>query len=1623
MEVIMNQNIERLQSLITFVEQSSQLKLEPIRNVKKYTEFSRSESDFYDVPGVALNTKNSEDFYWLKIKRQNKTLPPEAENSLLQAWLHQSESPKNEPSLKTEITRTTLESFGYIFVVDIEIELINNEPVMVALTEFEDHEKIKRLFVQYLGEKWQPWAKQELKTLKNNKLFQELFLLNEKSKGQLDGKPIDLLWGIGFATKILGSETLSHPILTQKVEITYLPDETTLYISVCDAPWMFEERVFRDLPSSNVNLFIKNIQGFLINNEETITPFNQSDYANELLNAIKLVDEDGEYYTREPEKQPKVLPTASKQFNITDTWVLFARPKNNQALLIDLEGFKNKLAEIDELPPVVAALVQDLSDEIENYHLPDYRGMLGAELSAHSSTTQKELYFPLPYNESQVQIIKHLAVYNGVVVQGPPGTGKTHTIANIICHYIASGKRVLVTSMKDHALAVLRNKLPAGIQPLAISLLTSEAEGIKQFSFAVDKISAEIQYINVPKSEQEIAILLEQIDQLHSDMAHVDFQIKTYAEKNIQPFTLGQEKLSPHDAANIVQQLRAQLISFEDELNITDNFDPCFNSEDIIKLQDARVKVGNLIRFTLVNFPNVVDLPNFDEIQGLHYTLVQLADTETKINDTTFPKLADGVSDPIALITTLLDQIETVQRYKEQECNNPYFAPVLAFLKEDKNAEVADYFDELRQDITTHLIKLNTYIKRPIQMVPNWQSDAVYISAIDNLAQGEKPFGVLGFFGYSDVKKKLAEVKLVNSPPESSNDWAYIQAYIQDQMHLQTLVTKWHFLSDSIPFEKIDVNNQSPLILERAVSWSSKVVQMYHLEQSIFDQIVSNFVQGQSLIADLENEASWVPFIEMLLVYQKYFMAKKATNIHSNLQNLFQNYNKDIDLGVNDFLTKVLGQVSITKDEASQGWQKIIATIVHLKELKPYFDDIIFVTNKVIQSGAPKWGNALRSVPHNLDSLLPSNWSDLWRGARIAGYLNAINCHKKLAALFEKRKLQEQELSKTYQKIIEKKTWLSISRNASPKVRASLMAYKNAIMRIGKGTGVKAGRYRLEARSAAEEANIAVPCWIMPHYKVSESLPNEFGSFDLVIIDEASQSDLSALPAILRAKKVLIVGDDKQVSPDGAFINDEKMQQLRSSYLNKQVPVLAAQMAPDRSIYDLFKVAFADSAIMLSEHFRCAAPIIEYSKREFYNNEIKPLRVPLASERLDPPLIDVFIEDGFRKDKINPPEARFIVDEIKKIVEDPQLKNRSIGVVSLIGVDQAKLIMQMINDELGENVWQAHDIACGDAYTFQGNEKDIMFVSMIATPDQCHANTGNTYCQRYNVAASRARDRMYLVRSLQINDLSPQDDLRLSLIQHFKSPFAQSTEDILSGREACESNFEREVYDLLTAAGYRVIPQVKVGRYRIDMVVEGENDKRLAIECDGDRYHGIEQWDHDMQRQRTLERSGWVFWRSFASSFGIGKDVVFGDLKNKLTEMDIHPIKNDIYVPSVYTEYRSIRGLQEVSRNPDLAKDKIADEIVVLDQNTDILTEDNTEINQVAVGDLVTYQNSHAPSKLITTRISTGPNSLVEGILNQHTPLAQTLLGLSEGEVRELNVPGSEVTLKVLRIQKYAPVE
>jgi very-short-patch-repair endonuclease len=260
----------------------------------------------------------------------------------------------------------------------------------------------------------------------------------------------------------------------------------------------------------------------------------------------------------------------------------------------------------------------------------------------------------------------------------------------------------------------------------------------------------------------------------------------------------------------------------------------------------------------------------------------------------------------------------------------------------------------------------------------------------------------------------------------------------------------------------------------------------------------------------------------------------------------------------------------------------------------------------------------------------------------------------------------------------------------------------------------------------------------------------------------------------------------------------------------------------------------------------------------------------------------------------------------------------------------------------------------------------------------------------------RARDRVVLVRSVRREELNP-SDLKARLIAHFENPMPE-LEEIEDPLAVCESNFERDLMQKLLERGYRVQGQVGSIGYRIDMVVEGADRRRLAVECDGDRFHGPEQWRQDMRRQRVLERVGWRFWRCFASSFYRDPEGMLNDLVETLTRMGIEPPgKSETGRPERrFTEHRTIEpAAAEPSAQGEVAGIDLS---ALEDESADAAAPSAAGIG---LGDKVVLLFSD-DQKRISVRLSEGGNDLKKGRLAIGSPLGKAILGAEEGDEVEL---------------------
>lgn len=1488
--------LERMTDLIDYVIAVEKNKQKIVTDYVAHGGFHRRHDELEGMPGVALNRLVGDDATYLTVERLTRRPPPDTADATLKPWLALTDDPGKEPGLRSRLSATECRA------ADIVMDQTQSG---IELTDFAGADAVRTALAAYLAGPWTAWVLVEAPRRRAIALYTALFALRQ-TLASPDGAPQELVCGIGYAALLRGGKRLHYPLLTVPLDIELDPvSHIIALVPRAEARSMVEADAPDAFDLNGVNAWRlaakAQIEGL---DDDPLSPFAPSTFEGILQNAAAFFDP-GATYSTGTLGLPLPIATPGPQLRITDGFGFLQRERRATQLMADLQAFRDRLAKDDgatEIPPAVAALFTNPSGDVAGEEFPTFRGINSIAGMTSSDGSGADLFFPKPFNAEQVQIAQRLAVRDGVVVQGPPGTGKTHTIANIISHYLATGRRVLVTSQKTPALKVLQEQLPTPIRPLAVSLLDSDREGLQQFRGSVDLIANKLQGLRRAELEAEINGLDATIDKLHRRLALIDRQIDKIGRTALTSLTIDGQSIDPLDAAREVLGAGADATWLPDEIGPEQQFDPDFGDEDIGTLRIARQALGDDLAYLGKSLPPADLLADTDRILTDHERLQQAAVIEGQIAAgevwrlvDTRPETIDDVEAATQALTAWNQLRQDIVRTSgpvndtlDRLLGRPR-DPVLIALR-----ELHDQARALEED-------QRFLLTRPVELAAGCREDAKFREKVADLAQGGAGMGALAGLFARVTKAHLEATRVRGRSPADSSDWQAVARYLDANDGAITFISSWNNVVAGTGLPALE--KPIPAAGRTALDVLDRLGELEALQ-----------AEAARLTTELRRLLPrWSGVIEWQADPRGVF---DCLNLHLDLARLqdakagrkalaaaIGGGESDVHQKLRALASRV-GEPGLLQGTLAEEIARCAKRLRQLHDMQPHRETIERITVQIAARGAPRWAAQLRAAPAGAsDAWCPANWRSCWRLRRLDGWLEASNQAGRLRALQQEREEAERDLSKAYVRSIEQRTWRALKHKASPQVLTALSAYAVAVGRIGRGTGKSANRHRKAARDAANAVKGALPCWIMPHHRVSESLPAEFGIFDLVIVDEASQSTLSSLPALFRARQILVVGDDKQVSPDNVGLDMAQANTLVARHLAKQVPMFVEPMRQESSLYDLASVIFGADRFMLREHFRCAGPIIEFSKRQFYSNELSPLRISKASERLDPVLIDVLVKNGYRKGKTNPPEADFILEELQRLGDDSAYDGRSIGVTTLLGTEQAALIDRRIRNELGIPFMEKYRIRVGDPVVFQGDERDIMFLSMVASRGEATALTGLAYEQRFNVAASRARERMILVRSIELDQLSPADKLRRALLEHFRSPFPNDPEQAAETRLRCESDFEREMFDDLTRRGYALDTQVRAGQFRIDIVVEGDDDRRLAVECDGDRYHGPDRWEADMQRQRTLERAGWRFWRCFASRFVRERQAVLDELCALLDAMDIKPRSVDTRSAN-YTQYR-----------------------------------------------------------------------------------------------------------------------
>ena len=1319
------------------------------------------------------------------------------------------------------------------------------------------------------------WIEEQKKIEVVRNLFDTLY--NKYLVLDRDSDTLELVVANGLVK--VPNEDICYPILLKKVNFSIDTEKNIISITdASDNDFITQELYLNFLAEvENINLDkVFYLEDKIV--ENNIHPISKNDTIKDFFREF--------IHNLNPRAQfIEDLDKNNKESVITIEWkpILFIRKKDDGKV----EAINNIIKDIEnggEIPEYLSELV----------------GVIGSDKRAVEPIP--DILFTKETNNEQIEIIKSLYSHRAVVVQGPPGTGKTHTIANLLGHFLAEGKNVLITSQTKKALDVLKEKIPTDIQDLCISMLDDDSSDLGN---SVESISEKLGYLNLETLKNEYEEIENQRNELKEDIKNIKRKIFNIKYQESHPIIYNNESITLREAGEFLRKNQRELDRIP---GIVSSGVPCpINNENLAFLksgykksvsreEEKEIELGlNKVSdfWTLEEFKEMLE--NKKEIMSRLDLL--LKNKKYHINDNLFyvdDKMLidlDKFKNYLGIDKIIPEDLKSIEDWKKDVC-----------IAGTENSGDRKIWLEFIKDIR-RLYDLTNMTKDQL-----FKKEVVYkdidVSTAKKLIIGlKKGIERPGFFFKHRLRKARKQISdkvtINNRILETLYDCNVALEYTTLIELKENTKNTWNILmtGNSLLENSNNKNLYKQLYsyadqMEYLLNWydREKKTFLHKIENAGFEKLNINKTEGSPIYVDEVNQIfDFIPSLEKLIAIGKIALEYREVDTkRSEYLVKIENIIKENSPLGREIKNAILNENTDKYSETLEKLRVLSEKEVLYKKYKELLHDIKTVANS--------WGEELENGLFNEKI---ENIYNVWRYKQISQKLKEL-AEKPYFNLQADILEKSEELKKLTTDLVTKKTWYNIIKFIEEKdnlaISQALKGWKQTVQKIGKGTGKNTNIHKKNAKEKMLLCQKVVPAWIMPLNKVFDTLNPVENKFDIVIIDEASQSDISSLILLYMAKKIIIVGDDKQVSPSDVGVNIDKINMFRRKYIKGKV-VNDDLYGIRASLYSIVSTTF--QPISLREHFRSVPEIIGYSNRTSYDNQILPLR-DSNSSILKPAIIDYKV-NGRRdeKSKINRVEAETIVSLIEACLAMKEYKNSTFGVISLLGDEQAELIQDLIVKRIPATEIENHKILCGNSASFQGDERDIMFISLVDSSEENKSlrlvgeGVEGAIRKRYNVAISRAKDQLWIVHSIDKNSLK-EGDLRKELFEYIDS-LKENVFDKTAIENITASDFENEVARHLLEKNYTIKQKWRVGSYDIDMVAIYD-DKKIAIECDGKILnHTEEEVIANLEEQEILERCGWKFIRVRASEYFRNPEKAIKDLIIQLDDKGVYPNHKEVY--------------------------------------------------------------------------------------------------------------------------------
>ena len=1110
------------------------------------------------------------------------------------------------------------------------------------------------------------WAKNQKRIARNRQIFDKIYSEYYALKRESETEEIVVANGIFCDAR---NPSICHPIMTRRVKLDFDAVSNTMYI--CDSgaePEIYTD-VLKGLDGLNLQV-INSLQEELIEND--YHPLDRNDTPGFFKVLLRQLSSDSVYFDELPHEGWK----RDNRFLIYNAPCFIVRRRQDGTVRA-IEKINEAIEAGTEIPKALIDLVSvgkiDIPSDEKEYSIEEQLAMVGGE--------SLDVLLSKEANREQLEIAQRIDDYNAVLVQGPPGTGKTHTIANLLGHFIAHGKSVLVTSHTTKALNVLKEKIAPGLQNLCVSLLD---DSNKDMESSIEGITTFMNQRTSSSLRKELENIGEERKNIIASLAKVRKNIFMSIQKECESIVYEGESFTPAEAAKFVAQKQDELdyipgkvkensvlpLTFDElvELYRSNNI---ITETDDVELNCILPSPGELL--TVSEFENLCQ-QIFDAESYIHSVnesgfLWASVQNDKNIRLKIFGREYDisiSEKDPIKALKDYCDKYGEITPWQQAVAVDGKVGGGYRNRWENLIKQI-NLTNELSETLADKGLGKNVDFAEgifPEDLLEPIKETKIYFDE-----NGKLPFMFSVF--HKRFNKALNSVRVSGKVPASSSECELVILTIEFQSEKKRCEQFWKELL--VPHGVPEFNTLGVQPEREAIQYVYSIKK--YLDWSRNDcKDLSNLLRAAGFpedgicgISELDSEQ--VKLSKVLAAIHKAIPI--SCDVCMNILNLAECKAK-----LDSLVEIVIKDKRINSEIMQQVHRAIKNRNVELYEssignLADIYDkyDVLFKRNdylKRLKPYAPDWAEAIgkREGMYGSD-VLPSNIMDAWKWRQLSMLVDEIT-----STPISEYQAESRRLSKAYRRITaeyaEKSGWyqLLLRTETDGDLYKALKGWQGAVKKIGKGTGKRAPQFKAEARRLMVKCQKAVPAWIMPIQKAMDNLNPAKNIFDIVIVDEASQSDISALAILYMGKKIIIVGDDKQVSPMAVGIDVDEVQNLQQMYLLQDIPNRLMYDA-QTSIYDIAMTTY--HPLMLREHFRCVPEIIGYSNKLSYEGKILPLRAASSSNLL-PAVVCYRVADGVRSGRkgINEAEARTIVALMKSCMEQPEYEGKTFGVISLL---------------------------------------------------------------------------------------------------------------------------------------------------------------------------------------------------------------------------------------------------------------------------------------------------------------------------------------------------------------------